>query len=143
MAKATDITTVGWGDGEPIAGTPFRQEVTAAQTEGRLVVLSVDMPVGLRVDEHVHDAEDQVTVVVEGTVGCRVDGVDHVASAGGVLLAPRGSRHELWNAGDTTAKVLELYTPAGFEQVFIAAGARVAANASATGADYAARAEGR
>ncbi len=126
-----------WGDGEPIAGTPFRQVVTATQTEGRLVVLGADMPPGLRTDEHVHDDEDQVTIVIEGTVGCTVDGIDHVATAGGVLLAPRGRPHVVFNAGDGFAKVLELYTPAGFEQVFMAAGAQ-ASSGEATADDYAA-----
>jgi quercetin dioxygenase-like cupin family protein len=128
--------TVGWGDGDAITGTPFRQVVTASETEGRLVVLAVDMPPQVVVDEHVHEDEDQVTIVIDGTVGCSVDGVDRVAGPGGVMLAPKGASHRLWNAGDGFARVLELYTPAGFEQVFAAAGARAAAGTTATGSDY-------
>jgi quercetin dioxygenase-like cupin family protein len=127
---------VGWGQGDQIAGTPFRTVVGAPETEGRLVVLAVDMPPMIVVDEHVHDTEDQVTIVIDGRVGCSVDGVERVAGPGGVLIAPKGTRHRLWNADDGFARVLELYTPAGFEQVFAAAGARAAAGTDATGSDY-------
>jgi len=129
--------TVEWGQGSEIVGTPFREVVSATETEGRLVVLAVDMPPRLVVDEHVHDDEDQVTVVIDGRVGCRVDGVERIAGPGGVLIAPKGASHQIWNAGDGFARVLELYTPAGFEQVFAAAGARAGAGATAAGSDYA------
>lgn len=130
----TEMESVDWGGGEPIAGTPFRQVVSGAATEGRLVVLEVDMPPGLHVDSHTHADEDQLTIVIEGRVACRVDGVARIAGPGGVLLAPKGTAHELWNAGDGFAKVLELYTPSGFERVFALAGA----SGQATPADYAA-----
>jgi hypothetical protein len=71
--------TAGWGDGTPIPGTPFTEVITGAQTAGRLVVLAAEMPVGLRVPEHVHDDADQICIVVTGRVGGSIDGVEHVA----------------------------------------------------------------
>ncbi len=136
MAHDAVTEMVGWGQGECIAGTPFRHVVTGPETEGRLVVLAADMPPHLVVNEHVHDHEDQVTIVIEGRVGCRVAGVEQVGGPGGVLFAPKGASHQVWNAGDGFARVVELYTPAGFEQVFFAAGARAGAGATATSADY-------
>ncbi len=136
MEHETVSEIVEWGQGEPIVGTPFRQVVTGPDTEGRLVVLAADMPPHLVVDEHVHDNEDQLTIVIDGRVGCRVGAVEQLAGPGGVLIAPRGASHQIWNAGDGFARVLEMYTPSGFEQVFLAAGARAAAGATATGADY-------
>jgi hypothetical protein len=35
-----------------------------------------------------------------------------------VVFKPRGIPHAFWNAGDTTARLLEVITPAGFERYF-------------------------
>ena len=120
--STNEARRVAWGDGEPILGTPFRQVVPTAQTEGRLVVLSASMPPGLHVEGHVHDDEDQITVVVQGTIHARVGDRDLVVEPGGVVFMPRGVRHELWNEGGDDALTLELYTPGGFEEVFAAGG---------------------
>jgi len=107
-----------FGDGDVIAGSPFTEVVPAAALGGAMVVLSAEMPVGLRVPEHVHEDADQVCIVISGTVGGSVDGVEHVAEAGGVLVLPRGCVHAHWNAGDVPAQVIEIYTPPGMEDVF-------------------------
>jgi len=113
---------VRWGDGTPLPGTPFTEVVPAAATQGGVVVLSAVMPPGLRVDPHVHAGEDQITVVLTGTVCCRVGDHEQVVEAGGVVLLPRGIEHELWNEGPGEARTLELYTPGGFEEVLRAGG---------------------
>jgi quercetin dioxygenase-like cupin family protein len=130
-------TTAPWGSGVPIPGTPFRQLVTSSDTEGRMVVLGVDMPPGLMVDEHVHDNEEQITVVISGSVAGTVGDQEVFLSDGSVLLCPRGVAHTLRNAGPEPARLLEIYTPAGFEKVFELAGA-MASTDGATGAEYAA-----
>jgi quercetin dioxygenase-like cupin family protein len=120
----TPTASISWGSGTPLAGTPFRELVSTAETEGALVVLAVDMPAGEHVPEHVHDAEDQITVVITGSIGATVDDDEVRLGEGAVFLMPRGRRHSLWNAGDEPARLLELYTPGGFEQMFRAAGER-------------------
>ncbi|MGI8417512.1 MAG: cupin domain-containing protein [Nakamurella sp.] len=117
------VTTAPWGSGQPIPGTPFRQLVTGAATEGRMVVLEVDMPVGERVAEHTHEGEDQICVVVSGKVGGTVGDREVLLTDGSVYFFPRGVPHTLWNAGDEVARLLDIYTPAGFEKVFELAGA--------------------
>jgi quercetin dioxygenase-like cupin family protein len=118
----TDLTPIGWGEGEPIVGTPFRQLVTSDETDGRLVVLSATMPPGLHVEGHVHDGEDQLMVVVRGTVRARVGERQYLVGPGGVAFMPRGVSHELWNDSDDDVQTLELYTPGGFEEVLAAGG---------------------
>lgn len=115
---------IAWGDGLPIEGTPFRVAVAADETNGGVVVFTVDMPVGEHVPPHIHDREDQINIVVSGRVGCRVGDVECVLEAGGLITMSRGVEHELWNAGDTIAQVMEVYTPPGIEHFFAAAGAR-------------------
>ncbi len=119
---SSSLAELSWGLGLPIAGTPFRQVVTTAETQGRLSILAIDMPAGERVDEHVHQLEDQITVIVGGTVGATVADVEYSLGPGAVLLMPRGVPHAQWNASGAPARVLEVYTPGGFEQVFEWAG---------------------
>lgn len=116
------IEKVAWGDGETIPGTPFRVLVPGDATEQRLVVTSADMAAGVHVDEHVHDDEDQITIVISGKVGATIGQRELAIEAGGLLLLPRGVPHSLWNAGDGEARLLDIYTPSGFEQVFAAMG---------------------
>jgi quercetin dioxygenase-like cupin family protein len=116
------MSAVSWGSGTPIDGTPFRQVVTTAATEGRLVALTVDMPPGLHVDEHVHEAEDQITIVISGSVGARVGTEELQLTDGSIAFLPRGIPHSQWNSGDGVARIVEIYTPGGFEEVFAQAG---------------------
>lgn len=124
---STALETIGWGQGEAIAGTPFRVLVPGDAVAGRLVMLSADMPVGLEVPEHVHDDAEQISIVLSGRVGYRVGDTKITAEPGAVVLVPRGVAHCLWNAGDEPARLLEIYTPSGFEEVFKAGGQRTAA----------------
>jgi quercetin dioxygenase-like cupin family protein len=136
-----EAARTSWGSGDPIAGTPFRQLVTTAATDGRLVVLAVDMPPGLRVDEHVHDAEDQITIVISGSVGASLGEQRFSLGDGSVLFLPRGIPHSLWNDGAEPARILEIYTPGGFERIFEQAGQLASAGQPAGSAEYAAALE--
>jgi quercetin dioxygenase-like cupin family protein len=130
---------VAWSEGTAIEGTPFRIAVAAAETLGRAVVLTVDMPPRLHVDAHVHETEEQINVVVSGRVRFRVGDEETVLGAGGILLMPRDVEHELWNDTDELAQVIEIYTPPGMEGRFALAGAAAAAHGrEATSAEYAA-----
>jgi quercetin dioxygenase-like cupin family protein len=114
--------------------------VPADATGGHAVCITVDMPPGVRVDEHTHPDEDQICIVLTGSLGCRVDGVETVLEAGTIQLLPRGVPHELWNAGIGFVQLVELYTPPGMEQRFAHAGAQAIAqgNPQAGHAQYAA-----
>src|SRR3954466_435095 len=103
-----DVGRSGWEGGREIVGTPFRELVAAEDTDGRLVVLAVEMPPGLHVDEHTHEAEDQIVVVLRGEVGASVAGEVTILSEGAVHLMPRGERHSLWNPGTEPARILDL-----------------------------------
>jgi hypothetical protein len=40
------------------------------------------------------------------------------AGPGDLVVKPRGIAHAFWNAGDESARLLELISPAGFENYF-------------------------
>lgn len=114
--------SVQWGQGAAIEGTPFRIAVDPSETDGHAVIFTVDMPVGEVVPPHVHEREDQINVVISGRVGCRVNEEECVLEAGGLVTIRRGAEHSLWNAGDSPAQVMEIYTPPGIEDFFAMAG---------------------
>ena len=80
---------------------------------------------------HRHAREDEYSCVLEGRVGALLG--DHVVEAGpgSLIFKPRHQWHTFWNAGDTPARILEIISPAGFEQYFAEltalGGSRVAA----------------
>jgi len=67
---------------------------------------------------HRHGREDEYSYVVEGRVGALLG--DHVLEAGpgDLIFKPRGQWHTFWNAGDAPARILEIISPAGFENYF-------------------------
>jgi mannose-6-phosphate isomerase-like protein (cupin superfamily) len=134
--RGEDSVHTPWGGGEQIPNTPFRRVIPADATENRMVMLAVDMPVGEDVGAHVHEREDQVIVVVSGTVGATVGEEEFELTAGSVVFLPRGIPHAQWNKGDDVARVLEIYTPGGFDLVFERVGAIVASGRQPTPDDF-------
>jgi len=61
---------------------------------------------------HFHPSQDERFEVLEGELTVRIDGGERVLAAGEVLEIPAGSVHEMWNAGETTARATWRVTPA-------------------------------
>ena len=70
-------------------------------------------PAGDPPPKHLHPAQDERFEVLEGEVTARVDGDERVLRPGDVLEIPRGTSHQMWNAGDARAKVIWQTTPRG------------------------------
>jgi mannose-6-phosphate isomerase-like protein (cupin superfamily) len=69
---------------------------------------------------HRHNNEDEYSFVLEGRMGALL-GDEHVEAGPGELVhKPRGQWHTFWNAGDEPCRILEIISPAGFEQFFAA-----------------------
>ncbi len=76
---------------------------------------------------HLHEREDEYSYVLEGRMGAQL-GADVVfAEPGHLVFKPRNQWHTFWNAGDTTCRVLEIISPAGFEHFFNELGEQMAA----------------
>jgi mannose-6-phosphate isomerase-like protein (cupin superfamily) len=96
-----------------------RYLVRGDQTGGRFA--EVEHPLGPRrlgAPPHTHTHEDEVSFVVEGTIGVRIGEQIFTAGPGATVIKPRGVPHAFRNAGDTPARVLEIISPAGFEDYF-------------------------
>ena len=75
-------------------------------------------PVGALVPPHLHTREDEYSIVTEGEIGFRSGDREAVLGAGGYITKPRGEMHAMWNAGDVPARMIEIISPAGFENFF-------------------------
>lgn len=67
---------------------------------------------------HVHSREDEFTVVTKGRIGFLLGDAVFYAGPGELVRKPRNQWHTFWNADDEPANVLEIISPAGFEQYF-------------------------
>lgn len=67
---------------------------------------------------HRHEREDEYSYVIEGRVGALLGDEVSIGGPGDLIFKPRNQWHTFWNAGDTPARILEIISPAGFEQFF-------------------------
>jgi quercetin dioxygenase-like cupin family protein len=90
----------------------FRQ--TAADTDGELVAIDLELPAGRRVPGplHVHPLQEERFEVVDGTMRFQLGRERIVAGPGEVVVVPAGVRHDFANVGDTDALVRVEVRPA-------------------------------
>ena len=67
---------------------------------------------------HTHENEDEYSFVLAGRMGAQIGDETLEAGPGDLVCKPRGIPHAFWNPGDEETRVLEIISPAGFEQYF-------------------------
>ena len=67
---------------------------------------------------HRHSREDEYSYVLEGTLGALLGDEVLTAGPGTWVFKPRDQWHTFWNAGDTPCEIIEIISPAGFENFF-------------------------
>ncbi len=87
-------------------------------TDGAVSVVEHPFPVGALVPPHLHTREDEYSIVTAGEIGFRSGDREVVLGAGGYITKPRGEMHTMWNAGSVPAGMIEIISPAGFENFF-------------------------
>jgi quercetin dioxygenase-like cupin family protein len=75
-------------------------------------------PRGLGAPLHTHRNEDEYSYVLEGRVSIQLGDEVLEAGPGDLVFKRRGEQHAFWNAGDEPARLLEIISPAGFENYF-------------------------
>lgn len=93
--------------------------IDGTETSGRLAVLQhLFEPRALAAPMHRHHDEDEYTYVLTGRIGAVLGDEEVFGGPGDLIFKPRGQWHTFWNAGDEPAKVLEIISPAGLEELF-------------------------
>jgi quercetin dioxygenase-like cupin family protein len=107
MAKAGDELV------NPVTGLRTKFRKTAQDTSGELLQVDwIGEPGWTTGPDHVHPQQEERFEVLSGKLGLRVEGVERVHGAGDVIVAPAGSTHAAWNAGDDEVHVLVDFRPA-------------------------------
>jgi quercetin dioxygenase-like cupin family protein len=107
------------GEGTPMPNdTHFLYKVTNEDADGRFALLQGGLAPRMLIPPHVHEREDEMTIVLRGTIGARVGGDEFLLDAGGVLLKPRGIPHAMWNPTDEPSVLLEYITPGAYVAFF-------------------------
>jgi quercetin dioxygenase-like cupin family protein len=118
--EAPSLTVVQPGEGQVAdlgsIGVVFK--LWGRDTGGQVSIVEHPFPVGALVPAHLHTREDEFSIVTEGEIGFRSGDREVVLGAGGYITKPRGEVHTMWNAGKTPARMIEVITPAGFENFF-------------------------
>lgn len=120
MAEAGRRFLVGPEEGEVLqeAEVGVVAKIWGHETDGTIAIVEHPVAPGVLVPPHTHDAFDEWSYVLEGSVGARIGEEELTAGPGSYVLKPRGIPHTFWNAGPEPARFIEIITPAGFERFF-------------------------
>ena len=120
MTSHDNPIVYGPADGASVSlgGIDVRYKVPGAATGGAFSIVEHPVRPGTLVPPHVHADEDEVSYVLEGTLGVRVGDDVFDAAPGSYVVKPRGVPHTFWNAGPDLARLIEIIAPAGFERYF-------------------------
>jgi mannose-6-phosphate isomerase-like protein (cupin superfamily) len=105
----------------PASGERITFRRTAAETNGELVAIDLELPAGARVPGglHLHPKQEERFEVVKGTMRFRMRRKRVVAGPGDVVVVPPGLPHDFANVGEGPALVRVDIRPAlKMEQLF-------------------------
>ena len=114
VARSADTTTGSLG----VVGARFILD--GGPSGGRFSL--VEHPIvarGMAAPVHLHTREDEYSFILEGRWGFWQGGNVVFAEPGDLVYKPRDVWHTFWNATDGPARLLEIISPAGFDQFFV------------------------
>lgn len=98
-----------------------------AETAGAFTIIDCRAPLGFGPPMHVHHAEDEAFYVLDGQLQVQCGDRRWTVETGGFVLLPREVPHAFVVTGGTACRLLQITTPAQFEQ-FVAEAGRPAAS---------------
>jgi DNA-binding transcriptional MerR regulator len=106
-----------FGEHVTLAGAPSDCKVSAKDTDGALCVVELGGHVGW--PKHSHHEQDEWLYVVDGEVECHVGDRQYRLRAGESVFVPRKAAHVWSTVAGTSARVLNVYQPAGRIEQFL------------------------
>lgn len=121
MTAVGEVRVLGPEEGELLGadGMFDRFMIGPGESGGRFALVEHRIPAKtLAAPLHRHTREDEFSFVLEGRLGALLGDRELEAGPGELVFKPRDEWHTFWNAGDDPLRMLELISPAGFEQLF-------------------------
>jgi mannose-6-phosphate isomerase-like protein (cupin superfamily) len=100
-------------------------KISSADTEGRYSVLELNTPPGRGPALHIHPSQNEWFFLLRGSIGLQCGKERVVLNAGDSYLAPMGVPHAYVTLGTDTARILNLFDPAGQMEGFFKEYARL------------------
>jgi mannose-6-phosphate isomerase-like protein (cupin superfamily) len=118
LAKPRSIAA-GEGTSFDFGGLGVHWKIDGQESDGRFSVVHHPLePHALAAPLHYHHREDEYSYVLDGKLGALLGDEVVIAEPGTWVFKPRGQWHTFWNAGDTPCHIIEVISPAGFEDYF-------------------------
>lgn len=109
----------GEGDSFDFGGLGVNWKIDGDNTGKRFAVVHHPIaPHALAAPLHYHNNEDEYSFVLKGTLGALLGDKVLEAEEGSWVFKPRHQWHTFWNPGDTPCEIIEIISPAGFENYF-------------------------
>ena len=115
------VTLIGPDAGQEgfLGSIGVRFMIEGGDAERRFSLVEHPMsPHALAAPLHRHTREDEYSFVLEGRMGALLGDDVVEAGPGDLVFKPRNEWHTFWNAGDEPCRILEIISPAGFENFF-------------------------
>lgn len=93
-------------------------KVSSASTNGAYTILELSLPAGAGAPVHIHQREDEVFYILEGTCEILINGETHLAETGAVVVLPKNTAHAFRNTGASPNCILITATPGGLDTYF-------------------------
>jgi mannose-6-phosphate isomerase-like protein (cupin superfamily) len=107
------------GDSFDFGGLGVQWKIDGAHPQGRFSVVHHPIaPRALAAPLHYHHREDEYSFVLRGRLGALLGDEVVEAGVGTWVYKPRHQWHTFWNAGDEPCEIIEVISPAGFENFF-------------------------
>lgn len=107
------------GDSFDFGGLGVHWKIGGDTCQGRFAVVHHPLaPKALAAPLHRHHHEDEYSYVLRGRLGALLGEEVVTAGPGTWVVKPRAQWHTFWNAGDEPCEIIEVISPAGFENYF-------------------------
>ena len=118
MSEST-IVLPGQGKSFDFGGLGVNWKLDGPLSGGRFSVVHHPIaPHALAAPLHHHENEDEYSYVIEGVLGALLGEEVVTAGAGSWVIKRRRQWHTFWNPGDVPCRIIEVISPAGFENYF-------------------------
>lgn len=100
-------------------GLGVQWKVNGSDTGGRYSIVHHPIaPRALAAPLHYHHNEDELSFVLRGRLGALLGDEVVIAETGSWVFKPREQWHTFWNPDDSPCEIIEIISPAGFEDFF-------------------------